>query len=88
MDRGRKGKREVVDKDEEEEGSKHRALGNTEPKTKRPALGVPEGDRGTPVRQESLDPTNKARGEPDEEELLKESGMPDRVEGFGEVDGG
>ena len=41
-----------------------------------------------PVRKERLSPTSKARRETSRNEFMEKGGMPDRVENFGEINGG
>ena len=40
-----------------------------------------------PIRKERLSPTSKARREASRNELMEESGMPDRIESFRQING-
>ena len=74
-----------MNKQDEEDWTKYRALEDPSSDTERKASGTTNLDISSTIRKERASPKNKARGEFEREEFVKQSRMPDRVESRGEV---
>ena len=77
----RKGRREVIDEEVEEDWAKDGSLRDAAPKSKRVRRDALEGYMRSTVREERLCPANKAGRQARGQKLVIESWMPDRVEG-------
>ena len=75
----------VINKQNEEDWTTCRALGDPSSDAEGMAAGTSNLDCSSMVRKEGAYPKNEAKGEFEREEFMKQSRVPDRVESLGEV---
>jgi len=85
--RSRKNRRKIIDEDQEEDGTKYGALGDSHSQPKGGAGAAIVDHRSPPVAQECLNPSDEARRKTRRKELRKESRVPNRIKRTSEVDG-
>lgn len=85
---GREDRREVIDKDVEEDRAEDRSLWYSAAYPEGTTRGVPYGDVSSAVGEKRLGPANKAWGQARGQKLVEESWVPDRVKSTGEINGG
>ena len=76
---------DVINKQNEEDWTKYRALWDPTSDAEGAAVGTTNLDFSSTIRKGGAHTKNKARGEFEREEFVKKSRVPDRVESLGEV---
>ena len=76
----------IINEEREKYRAKNGSLRNTSTDSKRAAFVILINHTSTPIREERLSPTSKARGEASRNEFVEKGGMPDRVKSFREID--
>ena len=76
---------DVINNQDEEDWTKYQALGDPSSDAEGKAAGTTNLDFCSTVRKERANPKNKARGEFERKEFMKQSKAPHRVESLGEV---
>ena len=75
----------VINKQNEEDRTTYRALGDPSSDAEGTAVGTTNLDFSSTIRKERAYPKNEAREEFEPEEFMKQSRVPDRVKSLGEV---